>query len=164
MSISRRAVIKAAGVGTAMTAVSVKAGALGAANNERRSKICITTGLVTDSAFEKSIQADHSLAFSSSGEHFEGLVDAILALKNSDIYALVQPAEAVLIEQAAREANARLTAEITLNAPVSYDRTHQNHAEHSWAYRVGQSLQNTTDASALTAFAGQTFVAIKISV
>ena len=161
MKIKRRTVLQALGMASVYGAVSTPTFAASTLVSARKSRILLNTGLRSDTAFMQAIKPDATLLFNGTVQDFQKLGDSLLALEHCHIFALVEPASSILIEEAVREAGGR----VQIQMPVAQQlNKHHTLEEHDWAAQVGEVLLSD-QLSDLSHFeGGGTYIALKLSV
>ena len=140
----------AAGTVAAASAMNLSAATL---NESVRQNIVLTSGLKTDSAFALGTNAGRSLVTLTSSNGYSGLLKQLSAAKGQQLFALLQPGDAILLEQALRDINSRTFVSRRVKAP-------ENSTADRWAFSLGQQLAQKEQAPALQSHDGMALVAV----
>lgn len=129
MKLNRRRFMLLSSSVAASTAMPLKAGVL---SSFTTNNIVLTTGLHTDDAFAQGVNANLQMVTLTSTSDYATLLTKLTNTENQHLFALVQPAEAILLEQALRDSNKRNFISYSLKAPKGADK--------SWAFTLGDQL------------------------
>jgi hypothetical protein len=158
MSINRRQILKAAGVSSiAAGAAPLNNLAFASDAPSRQLRAVLQTGLDTDLAFAEGLQADHVLSLDLTPAHYEHLVGVLTAIESGELFALVEPAQALLIEQAARDVGMRLRYRQKVEQPADVSPS-------QWAGELGQCLASGETSSLKHSHSSAALVAVSLRV
>lgn len=150
MKFNRRRFIQLSGAFAAATAMPLHAGIL---SKPHIQDIVLSTTLPTDAAFAIGTQATIYKASLTSTSSYSQLLTKLADAKNQRLFALLQPADAILLEQALRDSNRRAYISQSVQAPLTS-------SEYTWALNLGVQLAKGGKVAAINSHYGMPLVAL----
>lgn len=154
MDINRRRLIKTAGLGSAASLAPLSGFALGEKGGHSPNLI-VQSGLPTDWAFAQGVGASHVLPIQLTIENYSYLVEVFRKTPGKKIFALVETANGILIEEAARDSGARLSFSEQVQSPSVEFRD-------TWARELGKSIADQQRVNFANPQAGETLQLIAL--